>query len=259
MVILTTTQSQKHGFTLENDIRVRVFGLKSEENNIDKHDIPKQKNKYDNNENCSIKTTCSETICCSDILRFYNYNFNEKNTIIVIKYEQVDTLKILQHIYEIDYNAECHKLLFGDLSKEVIIKYICGVKTIPANVKGKEAIKIFDYKDEKKKLEQYNYKIQINPKIDSTQSRVQCSISNFEELLKNFITYKSPDEFPNRIRGIDIISSIISPPRSRGGFGVKKLKDMCRDNGIKRYSGLRKTQLIDMLTKNNINVVIPIK
>ena len=31
----------------------------------------------------------------------------------------------------------------------------------------------------------YNHNIQINPKVDSTQSRVQCSINNFPKLLEN--------------------------------------------------------------------------
>ena len=124
-------QSQKHGFTFENSTRETIFDLPVEKNNTDKHDIPKQKNKYNKNENCSIKTTGSKTIYCSDILRFYNYDFNEQNRIIVIKYKQTQTEKIVENIYEIDYNSECHKLLFGNLPKEIIQKYVENVKSIP--------------------------------------------------------------------------------------------------------------------------------
>ena len=145
-------QSQKHGFTFENSTREQIFDLPNEKNNTDKHDIPKHKNKYNKNENCSIKTTGSETICCSDILRFYDYDFNENNTIIVIKYKQTETEKIVQSIYEIDYNIECHKLLFGNLPREVIEKYVENVKSIPKHIKGDEAKKIFNYIDEKKEL-----------------------------------------------------------------------------------------------------------
>ena len=98
-----STQSQNHGFIFENSIRKNVFNLPIESNNTDIHDIPKEKNKFNSNENCSIKTTGSDKIFCSDILRFFNYDFNEKNTIIVIAYKQTDTHKIIENIYEIDY------------------------------------------------------------------------------------------------------------------------------------------------------------
>ena len=211
-----TAQSQKHGFTFENSTREQIFDLPIEKNNTDKHDIPKHKNKYNKNENCSIKTTGSATICCSDILRFYNYDFNENNTIIVIKYKQTETEKIVQSIYEIDYNIECHKLLFGNLPREVIEKYVENVKSIPKHIKGDEAKKIFNYIDEKKELKKkYRNIIQINPKVDSSQSRVQCSIPNFEENLKEFIKYKSSSDKPNFIRGKQIIHKIESNKRTR--------------------------------------------
>lgn len=211
-----SSQSQKHGFTIENDIKEKVFDLPPETNNTDKHDIPKEKNKYDINENISIKTTGSKTICCGDILSFYNYNFNEKNTIIVTLYDQTNTHKIIKNIYEIDYNADCHKLLFRNLPKEIIEEYVKNVKSIPKKTKGKDAKKIFNYIDEKKNIKKkYNHNIQINPKVDSSQSRVQCSITNFEETLKDFIKYKSPCHTPNLIRGKEICASIESSRRIR--------------------------------------------
>lgn len=209
-------QSQKHGFSLENDVRSKVFDLPKENNNTDKYDIPKNKNKYNKNENCSIKTTGSKTICCSDILNFYNYDFTENNTIIVIKYEQTKTHKVIKNIYEINYNADCHKLLFGDLPKEVIKDYVANVKSIPTKTKGKEAKEIFDYLAEKAKIKkEYSHVIKINPKVDSSQSRVQCSITNFEITLKDYITYKSSSETPNLVRGCEIISSLESSKRAR--------------------------------------------
>ena len=70
-----SNQSQKYGFIIENYIRENVFDIESQKNDINIHDIPKEKNKLNENENCSIKTTGSNTICCGDLLRFYNYNF----------------------------------------------------------------------------------------------------------------------------------------------------------------------------------------
>ena len=210
-------QSQKHGFTLENYVRTNVFNLPEKKNDTNIHDIPKEKNRFNPNENCSIKTTGSDTICCGDILRLHGYNFEEEqNRIIVIRYNQTETHKVVTCIYEIDYNLECHKLLFGDLTREVLEKYVNDVKSIPRNVKGKEAKNLFNYLDEKKRLEkEYNSIIQINPKVDSSQSRVQCSIPKFETTLKDFIIYKSPPETPNIIRGNEIPESIESGRRIR--------------------------------------------
>jgi hypothetical protein len=211
-----TGQSQKHGFTFENSVREQVFEIPSETNNTDRHDIPKHKNHFDENENCSIKTTGSMTICCGDILRFYDYDFNEKNTIIVIVYKQTALEKIIKCIYEINYNAECHKFLFGDLPKEVIQDYVKKVKAIPRKTKDEQAKDIFDYLDEKNKIKkEYPHIIQINPKVNSSNRRVQCSIPNFEKTLSDFITYKSSPDTPNLLRGKEITPKILSTRRKR--------------------------------------------
>ena len=89
------SQSQKHGFVIENEIRKKVFHLHPENNNTNIHDIPCTENKYNDNENISIKTTGSNTVCCGDILRFYNYDFNDTNTILVAVYKQEKDRKII--------------------------------------------------------------------------------------------------------------------------------------------------------------------
>ena len=251
-IITMAKQSQNHGFIYENSIRVNIFNLPEQDNDTNVHDIPKEINIFTPNENISIKTTGSNNICCADILRFFNYDFSEKNTMIVIQYDQIGVNKVVKKIYEIDYNKACHKLLFGTLPKVEILKYITGVKTIPPKTKGEEAKKIFDYLAEKNKLNQYNHEITINPKVDGSQSRVQCSIGLNK--LKDFISYESTPDTPNRIRGNNIICSIYSPPRVRGGITVVQLKDKCRENGIKGYSKLNKNGLEELLTENNIKI-----
>lgn len=212
---ISKNQSQRHGFAFENSVRESVFGLPLVSNDTNIHDIPCHLNCYDESENCSIKTTGSKTICCGDILRFYNYDFTQKNTIIVIKYAQLPTNKKVECIYEVDYNRECHKLLFGNLPQQVIQEYVDKVKSIPRNVSGKEAKAIFDYIEEKKQLQSYGHRIQINPKVDSKQSRVQCSIPNFATLLQSFIISRSTQDAPNLLRGHEIILSVESGIRQR--------------------------------------------
>lgn len=150
-------------------------------------------------------------------MRFYNYDFRQVNTIIVISYKQIEDYKIIQNIYEIDYNKDCHNILFGNISKEDIEKYVKGVKSIPLNVKGSEAKNIYDYLNEKKKLSNNNL-LQINPKVDSKQSRVQCSIPKFKTTLEKFIRYMSSSEYPNIIRNKIIELSIQSSVRKRNKY-----------------------------------------
>lgn len=182
------TQSQMHGFVWENEIKEKVFKLPSEKNNCDIHDIPAVKNIFDNTENISIKTTKNNTIDCADILRFYDYDFEtEKNTIIVIQYIQNNNFKIIKSTYEINYNKELHKLLFGSVTKDKLIEYIEYIKQIPNGKASKEVSK--EYIKKKKELQKNNnMTINISPKVDSKkQRRVQCSIPNFNNLPSHLI------------------------------------------------------------------------
>ena len=214
--IAKSSQSQKHGFIFENEIRQKVFKLPSQSNNRDIHDISHNENALNSNENISIKSTGTNTICCGDVLRFYDYDFNKINTIICIKYIQNKDQKNVERIYEVNYNRECHKLLFGDLQRHTIKSYVDGVKSIPSNVGGVDTKNIYNYIHIKNKINnEHSNTISINPKVDSKQSRVQCSIPKFETTLKDFITYKSTIDNPNRLRGVDISLSISSCTRNR--------------------------------------------
>ena len=253
-----STASQGHGFNWENEIRKNIFCLEEEKNNTDKYDIPKEKNKLNKNENISLKSTGSECICTSDILRFYNYDFENKNTIILIKYKQNGNDKIIKNIYEINYSKDLHKILFGDLSEIEIINYVENVKKIPPKVKGEEAKKIFNYLVEQKNIykNRPTLKLKINPKVDSSQSRVQCSI-DIKDIPEKFIIYNSLRDkgVSNIIRDKEIKISISSPPRKRGGISVEKLKNICRENKIKGYTKFNKQELMNLLDKNNISYI----
>ena len=137
----------------------------------------------------------------------------EKNTIIVVKYEQIDNTKCIKMIYEIDYCRDLHKILFGNVTYQVLDEYVNNVKRIPKKISGDDAKVIFDYLIEKNNIQkQFNMKINISPKVDSSQSRVQCSIPNFVELCKDFIVYKSSECI---IRNTVIFKSFKSGKRER--------------------------------------------
>ena len=254
---LKSKASQGHGFDWENTIRTEVFDLKEEENNTDKYDIPRKKNNLNENENISIKTTGNQIICTSDILRFYNYDFEYENTIILIKYKQEEESKIIENVYEINYSKELHTHLFGTLTEGEIETYVKNVKMIPATIKGDKAREIFDYLVEKKNIYKNHptLKVKINPKVDSSQSRVQCSV-DIRDIPNEFIAYDSLRDVgkPNIIRNKEIKLSVCSSVRKRGGITVKKLNDICKQHKLKGYSALNKQSKIDLLNKNNIPI-----
>jgi hypothetical protein len=175
---------------------------------------------------------------------------------MLIKYSQDGDNKTIHTIYEINYSKKLHTHLFGDLSEQEIINYVSNVKKIPPSVKGDEAKQIFDYLVEQKKIYQNHptLKLKINPKVDSSQSRVQCSI-NINDIPEEFIKYNSSRDTdkPNLIRGKEIKLSINSPPRKRGGITVTKLRYICKENNIKGSTKLNKQCLIDLLTNKNIS------
>ena len=262
------TQSQDGGHKFEKIIQEKVFNLEYKNNNTDKYDISKLKNKFNDKENISIKSTNGSTIYCGDILRFFNYKFDENtiNTIVVIKYKQDQSHKIVQTIYEINYNKELHRLLFGTITYKILEEYVNNVKQIPTKTKGKEAKKIFDYLKSKQEIQKkYNMKAIINPKVDSSQTRVQISIPHFDILCEKYIIKKST----NQLRNV-IIPNINSEKRNRKNNKDKntnknkdkdnitktKLIEICRNNKdkCKRYSKMKKSEIIILLNELNIPI-----
>jgi hypothetical protein len=73
------TQSQSHGLFWDSEIRNKVFGLNQCINDTKKYDIEAEENKFDPQENISIKTSSNNNIDCGDILRFFSGDFS-KNT-----------------------------------------------------------------------------------------------------------------------------------------------------------------------------------
>jgi len=207
-------QVQRHGFVWENAIRRNVFFLPAENNHTGVHDITARENRFNNNENISIKTTGSNQIYMGDILRFFSYDFDERNTLAIIEYRQIEHIKRIRRIYEIDYNHQCHRYLFGDCTYDELNEYVNYIKSIPPG-RVDETVKL-EYKNRARTLErQHNMKITINAKVDSkTQRRVQCSVSNYVTLLEPYITYISPFEQPNLLRDIEIPMEMEGPPRS---------------------------------------------
>jgi len=210
------TQSQSHGLFWDNEIREKVFEIPSCKNDTKKYDIDSKDNKFDPIENISIKTSCNNNIDCGDIIRFFNEDFQNKYTIILIRYNQLtqDTKKI-KEIIELEYNLELKNYLFGTIDLETLSKYVQIIKSIPHGIVSNEIKN--NYKNVKKQMQKnYNMNINISPKVDSkSQRRVQCSIpkiDNILELFPNNILSRTKNAF---IREVEISSEIKSKARKR--------------------------------------------
>jgi hypothetical protein len=210
-------QSQHHGFYFENEIKSKVFHLNPNVNDTKKHDIECSENILNPNENISIKLTSGLNIDCGDIIRFYSYDFQYKNTIIVGFYNQVnENEKKIYQVMEIDYNEKFHNILFGNITLAEIKEYVDIIKSIPPGKINKTDKKYLVLKKELQN--KYNMYINISPKVDSkNQRRVQCSIPKIKDLLKRypeFITYNY-SSYPLVIRNVIINENIQSYRRLR--------------------------------------------
>lgn len=258
-------QSQSHGFIFENELRTKVFNLPAVVNDRNIHDIELD------DEYISIKTTKSSTIDMGCIRRLFNYTFDKKHTLAVIKYKQVNDEKHVENIYEFDFNKECHQMLFGGLNKDDVEGYNNLIKSMEKKKCEKQSA---IYCREKRILqEKSNCKLVINPKVDHSQKRVQASIPNFKTTLKDYLKYESTTATnePNRIRGVSIVDKITSTPRKRftdntdivtqehidsdTKYVIKKLKDLkllCSNRSLKM--GGKKLELRKRLIADDLRI-----
>lgn len=263
-------QSQSHGFIFENELRTKVFNLPAVINDRNIHDIELE------DENISIKTTNSSTIDMGCIRRLFNYNFDKKHTLVVIKYKQVNDVKQVENIHEFDFNKECHKMLFGGLSNDDIEGYNKLIKSMEKKKCEKQSE---IYLHEKRVLqEKSNCKLIINPKVDHSQLRVQSSIPKFETTLDKYLKYKSTTATnePNCMRGVNIVDKIASTPRKRhtentnvvtqehidsdNKYVIQKVKDLkllCSTRGLKM--GGKKLELRKRLIADDLRIATEIE
>jgi hypothetical protein len=208
-------QSQAHGLFFNDEIREKVFDLPKLINDTEKYDICCHDNKFDCNENISIKVSGNNNIDCGDILRFYDIDDEQKITIILIRYKQVNTTKQITEILEINYNKELRDILFGTIPRKVLEGYVNYIKSIEHGPVSPDIKK--KYKDCKIKMQnEFNMFINISPKVDSKrQRRVQCSIPKVDELFTNHPEFVIDRNTDSSIRGVKITESIESGPRVR--------------------------------------------
>jgi len=203
-------ENQLHGFTWETEIKTTVFGLDAAAPYTAVHDIDRSQNRFDANENISIKTTGSSTVCMGDALRILDYEPGAMHTAIVVQYEQREDSKFVVCVYELDLGQR--ELLWGRVTREDVVELDALVRSMPhgQRVPGIDAA----ITAKKTELNARSGLLKFNPKIDSkTQRRLQCSIPKFAEA-PTLVRTIARDPM---VRGIPITASLPSGRRQRHG------------------------------------------
>ena len=209
----TMGESQAHGFAFEREIREKVFGLSGKSNYTGTHDIPKSDNKFDPNENISIKTAQlssrgNATVCLGSAARISAYSSESKHTAIVVVYTQQGPSKVVAEILEILLDNRTD--LFGGVPMDEILDLERMICVVPKHAKPVALIRAIHAK--KCDMNKRSGIVKFNPKIDGkTQRRLQCSIPGI---------YTHPEFFRIRtsepvVRGVRIAGSIASSVRAR--------------------------------------------
>ena len=275
-------ENQAHGKSWEKDIALNVFKVtEAPSSHTARHDIPGQLNRLDSGVNVSIKTTGSDTICMGDVCRVYeNVGNGEPIHMVVIMYSQInDTTKKRERIIEIDL-TNSRELLFGTAIIDEINELVAYVKSIPKNVHVSAEHRDTYIRMANDISTRHGGCISYNPKVDSkAQRRVQCSISNFSNFVKEHPERIIAESQTGEFRGGSIMDEIVSTSRKRNNtprqaeqIRLKKLKadDLkkeCSESGLddKGY----KKDLVERLLTNKFgdddtkkvisieNVIIP--
>lgn len=133
----------------------------------------------------SIKTSKSNTICCSDLLLKMKH---DEYHLIVGLYNQVGKKKIFHTEYEFYIHPEHYNLLWGNMKYELMEQYVNKIKSIEEGKKAQKEYQLVKTQW-KSEVECNKALFKINPKVDSkNQRRVQCSI-HLDKLISSGIQY----------------------------------------------------------------------
>ena len=195
---------QEHGFKFENKIHRVTHGKSKKE--YDKLINGGHIAELDLQEgvlvdfNAHVKTTKSNSVGGSDLLRMYIGLELFEVIIIVGKYKEYDGKKEVFEIYEFYVNPSHHQLFWGGMQLDTLKEFDSYVVNIE---KGREAQKINQpiWKDKRDKIYEDECRglMSINAKIGSTtQRRVQCGFL-IHQAIEAGIPYK---KFTDEYRGV---------------------------------------------------------
>jgi len=174
------TEVQSHGFIWESDLLRNIYGMtdaeKAQISYTEKFDLPAR---FNHLESANVSVKCigeKNAICMGDALRVFDeVSETDALHLTVIHYKQVGETKEVVGIKELNLSRS-KDLLFGSLTREQIAELDRLIKAVPqkraptdqekAAIKAKQA-----------ELNRSTGFLQFNPKVNTQQSRLQCSFS----------------------------------------------------------------------------------
>lgn len=207
---------QKHGKDVEYDLITNVYGVSKADAakliSTQKIDIPAHLNKIDGID-VSVKTSKSPTsVCMADARRVFKSVFSSNPIHMVVwLYEQDGPIKKMLHIIEVDLTG-AYRELFGDVEYDHIERLHNSLLEIP---KGRSPTpeETAQYKSDTKELNYISGIIRFNPKCNSTNRRLQCSMSILkfiENYPERIVARSSTEDF----RGRKVITNLESDSRT---------------------------------------------
>ena len=209
---------QSHGFSWQDDILMKVYGLTPEEVGsiayTSEMDLPLAMNRTDR-VNVSIKTSGNtNSVCMGDCLRIYDaVDSDEPFHVTVVFYKQNDLTKTkhTQEIIEIDLTKSRH-LLFGTITREEIERLVATIRSVPQKrrpTKDQHA-KMYNFRDS---IQTKRGSIHLDIKCNSQQSRLQCRFGQFNTFIAS-----NPDRIKfrstvNVFRGHTLLDHVVSGRR----------------------------------------------
>ena len=221
---MSGNESQKHGFTWEDDFIRNVFHVSDDARKQIKYtakmDLPATLNKLDGCD-VSIKTTGSpNTVCMGDCLRVYDSVCSGKPLhLIVVTYKQddINNKKKLMEIIQVNITGLKDEL-YGGIKREDIEELDKVVKNVPQ--KRRPTPEEHEAMYSIQNILKGNMRaIYPNIKCDSKQSRLQCSFNQFSEFIE-----RNPDKVIARSNTNEFRGGFISMELESGR---RKLKKKC--------------------------------
>ena len=207
------SEVQSHGFIWEGDLLRNVYGMtdaeKAQISYTEKFDLPAR---FNHLESANVSVKCigeKNAICMGDALRVFDeVSETDALHLTVIHYKQVGETKEVVGIKELNL-TKSKDLLFGSLTREQVAELDRLIKAVPQKRAPTE--------DEKKaikakqaELNRLTGFLQFNPKVNTQQSRLQCSFSckDFQGFLAKNPERIVASSVSNQFRGSAITSII---------------------------------------------------
>ena len=204
--------NQDFGFIIDSEVVTNVFNApRGAYTSI--HDVPKEHNPFDKNENVSVKSVSEKgSPGMGSALRIWDYDPTEKHTAIIVVYVQTGDRKVITRVVEISLDDKA--ALFGSLTRADIVGLDDLIRSVPhGQISGELHAQMHSLK---KELNARSGLIKFNHKVDKkTQRRLQCSLPKVSELVFNARHLVKSDVASAMVRGVAIVDSAVSGPRVR--------------------------------------------